>query len=162
MTNVYVGIGSNLQQPVHQVQQAIQALKQLPDTRLLTHSRLYHSRPLGPQDQPDFVNAVAAIETQLTATALLHQLQEIEQAQGRVRNGRRWGPRTLDLDILLYGDEIINLPQLNVPHPGLHQRNFVLYPLHEIAPDLVVPGRGALATLLAQCSPIGLEPVDAA
>lgn len=162
MTSVYVGIGSNLQQPVLQVQQALDALTHLPETCLSARSRLYHSRPMGPQDQPDYVNAVVALETTLSATELLVQLQAIEQAQGRERSGRRWGPRTLDLDILLYGDEIINLPQLQVPHPGLHQRNFVLYPLYEIAPDLVVPGKGSLASLLAQCSPTGLEPVDAA
>ncbi|MEJ2397754.1 MAG: 2-amino-4-hydroxy-6-hydroxymethyldihydropteridine diphosphokinase [Gammaproteobacteria bacterium] len=160
MTSVYVGIGSNLLQPVQQVQHAIQALSGIHETRLIAHSRLYRSVPMGPQDQPDYINAVAALATHLSALDLLDVLHDIESSQGRVRDGSRWGPRSLDLDLLLYGDEIINLPQLQVPHPGLHQRNFVLYPLHEIAPDLMIPGRGELAALLVQCPPTGLEPVD--
>jgi 2-amino-4-hydroxy-6-hydroxymethyldihydropteridine diphosphokinase len=162
MTRVYVGIGSNLQQPIQQVRQALQALAYLPATRLIAQSRLYRSAPLGPQDQPNYINAVAALDTTLTSSELLHMLHGIEQAQGRVRDGSRWGPRTLDLDILLFGDECINQPQLVVPHPGLYERNFVLYPLSEIAPELVIPGRGALSDLLAQCPATGLEPVDAA
>lgn len=161
MTRVYVGIGSNLQQPVTQVRQALQALAKLPDTQLLAESRLYQSAPLGPKAQPDFINAVACLETTLPADALLQLLHGIERAQGRIRDGSRWGPRTLDLDILLYGDEIIRQPQLVVPHPGLHERNFVLYPLHEIAPALMIPGRGPLSALLAACPPTGLEPLHA-
>lgn len=161
MTDAYIGLGSNLQQPIEQVRQALHALGQIRDTQLLAASRLYRSTPMGPQDQPEYINAVAALATNLNALALLAALQAIEQAQGRVRDGRRWGPRTLDLDILVFGDEIINQPTLQVPHPGLHQRNFVLYPLQEIAPDLVIPGQGALAVLSRQCPPTGLEPVDA-
>lgn len=160
MTSVYLGIGSNLQQPIQQVQQALQALTALPRTHLLAQSRLYRSDPMGPSDQPDYVNAVVALETDLPALKLLQLLQGIEHAQGRIRDGSHWGPRTLDLDILLYGDEFINHPQLQVPHPGLHVRNFVLYPLHEIAPDLVIQGLGALSALLAQCPADGLEPLD--
>ena len=159
MTEVYIGLGSNLQQPIAQVQQALQALAALPTTQLLGHSRLYRSTPMGPAGQPDYINAVAALETSLSALDLLLALHAIERAQGRIRDGQRWGPRTLDLDILLYGDECINLAQLIVPHPGLHERNFVLYPLHEIAPGLVIPGRGALSDLVARCPASGLEPI---
>jgi len=106
---------------------------------------------MGPQDQPDYVNAVMSITTSLTPLALLDILQSIEQQQGRVRGAERWGPRTLDLDLLLYAEQVINLPRLKIPHPGLHERSFVLYPLFEIAPSLVIPGRGALATLLQHC-----------
>ena len=160
MTRVYIGIGSNLQQPIQQVHQALQALARLPATQLIAHSRLYRSAPMGPHAQPDYINAVAALETELPAIELLHLLHAIEQAQGRIRDDRRWGPRTLDLDILLFGDECITQSELHVPHPGLCERNFVLYPLTEIAPELVIPGLGALSGLLAQCPAIGLEPVD--
>ena len=159
MTRVYIGIGSNLQEPIQQVQQAIAALSQLPSTQLLSRSRLYRSSPMGSQDQPDYINAVAEIETTLTPLELLQALNEIERTQGRVRDGSRWGPRTIDLDILLFGDECINLPQLTIPHPGLHERNFVLYPLQEIAPALEIPGRGELVTLVANCPASGLEPI---
>jgi len=161
MTRVYVGIGSNLQQPIQQVRQAIQAMAEIPDTQLLAASRLYRSTPMGPQEQPDYINAVVCLDTALAAEQLLQLLHDIERAQGRVRDGSRWGPRTLDLDILLYGDETINLPQLVVPHPGLHERNFVLYPLQELAPDLMIPGRGPLSALLANCPSTGLEPIHA-
>jgi 2-amino-4-hydroxy-6-hydroxymethyldihydropteridine diphosphokinase len=161
MTDVYIGIGSNLHNPEQQVQLALQALARVSETHLLAHSRLYRSAPMGPAGQPDYVNAVAALATRLPALELLSALHGIEQAQGRVRDGSRWGPRTLDLDILLFGDESINQPRLQVPHPGLHERNFVLYPLQEIAPDLIIPGRGTLVELLAQCPPTGLELVDA-
>ncbi|MBI1425550.1 MAG: 2-amino-4-hydroxy-6-hydroxymethyldihydropteridine diphosphokinase [Gammaproteobacteria bacterium] len=160
MTRAYIGIGSNLQQPIQQVQQAIAAMSQLPSTRLLSCSRLYRSAPMGPQDQPDYINAVAEIDTTLTPLELLDALHVIERTQGRVRDGSRWGPRTLDLDILLFGAECINFPQLTIPHPGLHERNFVLYPLQEIAPALVIPGQGELATLVANCPASGLEPID--
>jgi len=160
MTRVYIGIGSNLQQPIRQVQHALSALASLTDCQFIAQSRLYRSAPMGPQDQPDFINAVAALETTVSAHALLASLHAIEQAQGRTRNGERWGPRTLDLDILLFGEECINQPELQVPHPGLHERNFVLYPLHEIAPNLIIPGLGALTGLMALCPASGLEPLD--
>ena len=159
MTRVYLGIGSNLQGPIQQVRQAIMAIAGLPQTQLMAQSRLYRSAPMGPQPQPDYINAVVCVDTDLAAAELLEALHGLEQTQGRVRDGSRWGPRTLDVDILLYGDESINQPQLVVPHPGLHERNFVLYPLSEIAPALVIPGRGALSDLLARCPTTGLEPV---
>jgi len=143
---VYVGLGSNLQEPREQVRRALQELAQLPCTRLDRHSSLYRSNPLGPQDQPDYVNAVACLATELAPLPLLDALQAIEQAHGRVRD-RHWGARTLDLDILLYGDRVIDLPRLQVPHPQMHRRSFVLKPLLEIAPGLAVPGRGPVAEL---------------
>ena len=146
----YVGLGSNLQHPIQQIRDALLALAELPQTQLLRSSSLYGSKPMGPQDQPDYVNAVALLQTSLSPLALLHALQQIENQQGRVRQ-RRWGERTLDLDLLLYGDQHIELPELVVPHVGLAERNFVLYPLQEIAPDLYIPLQGPLAQLLEAC-----------
>ncbi|MBV7387438.1 2-amino-4-hydroxy-6-hydroxymethyldihydropteridine diphosphokinase [Pasteurellaceae bacterium TAE3-ERU1] len=134
----FIALGSNLGNPVEQLERALTALKQLPDTQLSAVSAFYQSVPLGPQDQPDYVNAVAAVDTALSPLALLEQLQQIEQAQGRVRK-RRWGERTLDLDILLYGNDVIQSERLTVPHYDMHQREFVLIPLLEIAPDLIMP-----------------------
>ena len=156
---VYIGLGSNLSDPLRQLRRAVQALAQLPASRLIAQSRLYRSRPLGPQNQPDYLNAVAALDTELAADELLRQLQAVEQGQGRVRGALRWGPRTLDLDILLYGDAVIDSSRLKVPHPGLAQRNFVLYPLYELAPDLILPDGRALRGLRDACSPDGLEPL---
>lgn len=155
---VYIGLGSNLDDPAGQLRQALTALARLPGTRLAACSRFYRSPPLGPQDQPDYVNAVAALDTELAPDALLDALQAIEAAQGRVRL-RRWGPRTLDLDILLYGDAVLATPRLSVPHPGLAERGFVLYPLAELAPDLMLPDGRSLAALLGQCDSTGLEPL---
>jgi 2-amino-4-hydroxy-6-hydroxymethyldihydropteridine diphosphokinase len=131
----YIGLGSNLASPIEQVRQALNELATLPLCRLVASSSLYASRPLGPQDQPDFINAVAALETRLSPLALLDQLQALEQ-QHRRRRQRHWGPRTLDLDLLLYGNEHINAPRLRVPHPQMASRAFVLAPLTEIAPSL--------------------------
>lgn len=153
----YIGLGANLQQPVQQLQDAVAALAQLADSQLVAVSSFYGSRPMGPQDQPDYVNAVAAIDTKLDADSLLSQLQQIEQQQGRQRKAERWGPRTLDLDILLYGDATIATPTLTVPHYGMKQREFVLYPLHEIAPDLTLPDGTVLTRLLSQVPLNGLE-----
>lgn len=155
----YIGLGSNLDDPVRQLQRAWAALAHVPQTQRLACSRFYRSAPLGPQDQPDYVNAVAALDTTLAPAALLDALQAIEAAQGRVRN-RHWGPRTLDLDLLLYGHEVLATPRLTVPHPGLGVRNFVLYPLAELDPDLVLPDGRTLAELLEQCDSAGLEPLD--
>jgi len=143
---VYIGLGSNLQNPHDQVRRALQELGQVPRTRVDRYSSLYRSAPLGPQDQPDYVNAVACLVTGLEPLPLLDALQAIEQAHGRVRE-RHWGARTLDLDILLYGDHVLDLPRLQVPHPQMHRRSFVLKPLLEIAPGLEVPGRGPVAAL---------------
>jgi len=157
----YIGLGSNLSQPRLQLENARQAMQSLASTREIVCSSYYRSAPMGPADQPDYVNAVAALETALDPLELLHALQAIENAQGRVRTGQRWGARTLDLDILLYGDEIIDHPELKVPHPGISQREFVLYPLQEIAPEnLVIPGLGSLAELVASCPTRGLNRIN--
>lgn len=144
----FIGLGSNLDDPRGQLDRAFAALSGIEATSLVARSSLYRSRPLGPQDQPDFLNAVAEIETRLEPEALLDRLQAIEAEQGRVRD-RHWGPRTLDLDLLLYGDEKIATSRLAVPHPGLPLRAFVLYPLAELASDLDVPGFGKVAELAA-------------
>ncbi len=157
VVTAYIGLGSNLADPVLQVRGACEALKQLPETVLLACSSLYLSPPMGPADQPDYINAAAALETTLSPHALLAQLQAIEQAQGRVR-GARWGARTLDLDLLVYGERVIADDRLNVPHPGLAERAFVLYPLQEIAPNLQIPGLGSLDKLVANCPKAGLQP----
>ena len=136
---VYIGLGSNLDNPVLQIEQALLILDTIPTTNLITHSTLYRSPPLGPQNQPDYINAVAMLTTELSPLALLSKLQAIENKQGRVRNVRRWGPRILDLDILLYGNKQLQTPSLTLPHPGLHKRAFVLYPLYECCPNLVLP-----------------------
>nr|WP_235281860.1 2-amino-4-hydroxy-6-hydroxymethyldihydropteridine diphosphokinase [Methyloterricola oryzae] len=154
----YIGLGSNLEHPEDQLRSARKAIAALAGLRELSISSLYRSAPMGPSDQPDYVNAVMAVSTTLEPLQLLDALQAIEQAQGRVRSGERWGPRTLDLDLLLYGEQNIDLPRLNVPHPGLAQREFVLYPLAEIAPpQLNVPGHGALGDLLKQCPDRGIR-----
>jgi 2-amino-4-hydroxy-6-hydroxymethyldihydropteridine diphosphokinase len=160
-SRAYIGLGSNLQQPAAQLRRALEALVRIPGSRLQTQSRLYRSRPLGPQDQPAFVNAVAELSTRLAPLELLDRLQALELIQGREHGGPRWGPRTLDLDLLLYGDRRIELPRLRVPHPGLAEREFVLYPLLEIAgSELTVPGLGRLGELVARCPRNGLEPLD--
>lgn len=143
-TEAFVGIGSNLDDPAAQVSTAFELLDALPETRLIARSSLFSSAPIGPVPQPDFVNAVAQIGTTLPATALLDHLQAIEKARGR-REGVRWGPRVLDLDLLIYGDAMIDELRLKVPHPGIAGRNFVLLPLQEIAPGLVIPGLGCVS-----------------
>ena len=156
----YIGIGSNQAEPVKQAKQAIEALKTLPKTRLTNCSSLYSSTPMGPQDQPDYINAVAELDTQLSALELLDALQQIELSQGRVRKENRWGPRTLDLDIILYGDQQINNSRLTIPHYGMKVREFVLYPLLEIAADLVLPDGTVLSQLAAACDKNGLHIYD--
>ncbi|MFC0048912.1 2-amino-4-hydroxy-6-hydroxymethyldihydropteridine diphosphokinase [Rheinheimera tilapiae] len=156
MIRVYLGLGANLDAPLQQLQQAVTALSQLPQSQLAAVSSFYGSKPMGPQDQPDYVNAVAALDTTLPAETLLNELQRIELEQGRQRKDDRWGPRTLDLDILLYGEEILATPRLTVPHYGMHQREFVLYPLLELAPQLHIPGLGALADIAKQVPRNGL------
>ncbi|MFC5695047.1 2-amino-4-hydroxy-6-hydroxymethyldihydropteridine diphosphokinase [Pseudomonas sp. GCM10022186] len=157
MERVYIGLGSNLAEPVSQLRGALAALADLPQTRLAAVSSLYASDPLGPPDQPRYVNAVAALDTGLTPLQLLDELQAIELAQGRVRKDERWGPRTLDLDILLFGQRRIDEPRLQVPHYHMHARAFVLYPLAEIAGDLRLPDGGSLQELLDACPFEGLE-----
>lgn len=152
----YIGLGGNLGAAAATVRAARAAVAAQPGMRELAFSSLYRSTPLGPPDQPEYVNAVMAVETSLAPLEFLRALQAIETAFGRVRLGERWGPRTLDLDVLLYGQEILTDPVLIVPHPGLTEREFVLYPLAEIAPGLDIPGRGALADWLARCPRRGL------
>jgi 2-amino-4-hydroxy-6-hydroxymethyldihydropteridine diphosphokinase len=153
----YIGLGSNLANPVEQIKSARIEIASIPGVQELVFSSLYHSFPMGPQDQPDYVNAVLSVSTGLLPMDLLRCLQTIENDHGRVRKGERWGARTLDLDILIYGDQEIDLPDLNVPHKGLAERSFVLYPLFEIAPQLLVPGMGPIADLVAKCPLSGLE-----
>ena len=139
----FVGLGGNLGDPVATLGAALQALDEVQDTRLLRASRLYRTPAWGLEQQPDFINAVAMLETRLAAQALLESLFVIERRHGRVREAeQRWGPRTLDLDLLLYGDAVIDEPGLRVPHPHLHERAFALLPLLEIAADVEIPGRG--------------------
>ena len=158
MERVYIGLGSNLAEPRQQLEAALAALAELPDSRLAATSSFYASDPLGPADQPRYVNAVAALETDLEPLALLDALQRIEQEQGRVRKAERWGPRTLDLDILLFGERLLAEERLSVPHYHLHARAFVLYPLAEIAPpELVLADGRRLVDLLAACPFRGLE-----
>lgn len=148
MEAAYIALGSNLDAPQRQLQAAFAALAGLPGTQLVAQSSLYRSAPVGYANQPDFVNAVAAIRTTLLPYALLDALLAIERAHGRVRDFPN-APRTLDLDIALYGDRIVNEPGLTVPHPRMHQRAFVMVPLAEIAPDALVPGHGRARDLLA-------------
>ena len=148
----YVGIGSNLDGPEKQVEQAIRALKELPDSILVSESGRYRSAPLGPENQPEFVNAVAGLLTQLGPRELFDRLRDIEAGQGRKRSGEPWGPRTIDLDLLAYAGLIIEEDDLTVPHPGIAARNFVLLPWREIAPNFRVPGLKEVAVLAANNS----------
>jgi len=152
----FIGLGSNLDNPRSQVQIALQELDGDLAIRLIKASALYQSAPMGPADQPDYINAVAAIETTLSAEELLTELQQLEARHQRVRK-EHWGPRTLDLDLLLFGDTVICNERLTVPHPGLKERNFVLIPLYEIAPDLILPDNRALVELIQCCSREGLQ-----
>ncbi|HTT41250.1 MAG TPA: 2-amino-4-hydroxy-6-hydroxymethyldihydropteridine diphosphokinase [Burkholderiales bacterium] len=147
----YIGLGSNLQDPAAQITQAFDELARLPRTRLLRRSSLYLSAPMGEPDQPEFVNAVALLETELSPPHLLEALLAIEARHRRVR-GEPNGPRTLDLDLLLVGDDVIHLPQLDVPHPRMHERAFVLCPLAELDPEALIPGQPPLRELLATVS----------
>ena len=157
----YVALGSNLDDPTAQVGRALAALAQLRDSRRIACSSLYRSRPLGPVEQPDFVNAVAALLTRLDPTALLSALKATEERLGRERPPVRWGPRRIDLDLLVYGTARIDEPGLQVPHPGIAERNFVLVPLAEIAPDLDVPGLGRVSALLRRLDPASVERIAA-
>lgn len=143
-----VGLGSNLDEPVRQVRSAMSRLDGIEGTRVIARSSLYRSAPFGPIEQPDFVNAAVTVETRLAPRQLLDALQAIESDIGR-QPAERWGPRRIDLDLLVYGDAMIDEQGLRIPHPGIAERNFVLLPLGEIAPDLVVPGLGRLAEIEA-------------
>ena len=155
----YVAIGSNLNHPRARVQEAYERLAALAATRLVLRSRLYETRPVGPQDQPRFVNAAAGLLTQLTARPLLDALLKIETAMGRIRQ-ERWGPRAIDLDLILLWGEAVEEPGLTVPHPAVSTRNFVLYPLADIAPKLAIPGHGYVQDLLLRAGNDGISVLD--
>lgn len=158
MTLAAVGLGANLGEAVATLRDAIDELARLPDTELLRASRLYRTPAWGRTEQPDFINAVALVETGMPARELLDALLAIERSFGRVRlDGERWGPRTLDLDLLLFGDAVIDEPGLRVPHPHLHERAFALLPLAEIAPQLAIPGIGSVAVIAAGMAADGIE-----
>ncbi|NNF15548.1 MAG: 2-amino-4-hydroxy-6-hydroxymethyldihydropteridine diphosphokinase [Gammaproteobacteria bacterium] len=156
---VYIGVGSNLNEPVNQVQNAIEELAEIPDTMRVLVSTLVHSPPLGECAQPDYINAVVALVTQLAPESLLDILQRIESEHGRTRSGKRWDARTLDLDILVFGARRIATERLTVPHPHLHERSFVLGPLNELAPDLWITGLGAVRVLAQQIDFSELQPL---
>ena len=139
MTLAYIAIGSNLASPLEQVNAAVQALGEIPQSRIVAVSSFYRTPPLGPQDQPDYLNAAVVLDTALDAETLLDNTQRIELQQGRVRKAERWGPRTLDLDIMLFGNEVINTSRLTVPHYDMKNRGFMLWPLFDVAPDLIFP-----------------------
>ncbi len=149
MIRAYVGLGSNLGDREHMIWGAVHMLAFNPDVAVVAVSELHETDPVGYLDQPPFLNAAAALDTELSPRALLDLLLTVERELGRTRDGPRFGPRTIDLDLLLYGDETIDEPGLTVPHPRLHERVFALDPLVELDPDLVVPGRGPVAALLA-------------
>lgn len=156
----YIGLGSNLGDPAANLRSALAQLSVADGVKLCGVSRFYASKPMGPQDQPDYVNAVACLQTSLDAHALLQALFVVERAHGRVRDaGLRWGPRTLDLDLLLYGDDIIRTPDLQVPHPGICERSFVVLPLADLAPHLVLPDGRKLQDCLATLPCDDLQPL---
>lgn len=157
---VYIGVGSNLADPVWQVKAGFAALAALPETTLVQTSRLYGNPPMGPVPQPDYVNAVAAIDTTYEPEPLLQALKAIENQAGRDLNGQRWGPRPLDLDILLHGNSQYQSDTLNIPHPGMPERAFVLYPLAEISAELVIPGMGLLSDLMKKVDGTGMVPIE--
>ncbi|WP_166269768.1 2-amino-4-hydroxy-6-hydroxymethyldihydropteridine diphosphokinase [Marinobacter caseinilyticus] len=152
----YIGLGSNLAAPLNQLAGAIAALAALPQTTLMAQSPFYRSRPVGPQDQPDFVNGAAMLTTDLSPLALLDHLQRIERAHGRQRT-EHWGPRTLDLDLLLYGQQVVQNDRLTVPHAELPQRDFVLQPLLDLTPELQLPDGRTVASLRSRCPDNGLQ-----
>jgi 2-amino-4-hydroxy-6-hydroxymethyldihydropteridine diphosphokinase len=156
----YVALGSNLDDPPRQIAAAFERLAALEGCRLVARSRLYRTAPLGPQDQPEFVNAAAGMLTVLGPRELLLALKRIEAELGRAQPLVRWGPRRIDLDLLLLGDVRMAEPDLTIPHPGLTRRNFVLYPLQDIAPELLVPAQGRVSVLAARVGSAGLAPLD--
>jgi 2-amino-4-hydroxy-6-hydroxymethyldihydropteridine diphosphokinase len=156
----YVALGANLGDPAGQVRGALARLGELAGCRFVACSRLWRSAPLGPVEQPEFVNAAAGLLTTLGPQVLLAELKGIERAMGREQPALRWGPRVIDLDLLVLGEERVEEPGLALPHPGVHQRNFVLYPLAEFAPDLWIPGRGRVRRLAAEVGAAGLQPLS--
>jgi len=157
MSLAYIGLGSNLSDPQAQICAAIEKLKQLDGGNVIKISSLYFSRPMGPQDQPDYMNAVLALETNKSAIELLEQLQHIENITGRIRKDNRWGARILDLDIILFDQQVINTTRLTIPHYGLKQREFVLLPLAEIAANLLLPDGDSIDELASNIARNGLK-----
>ncbi|OCG01658.1 2-amino-4-hydroxy-6-hydroxymethyldihydropteridine diphosphokinase [Gilliamella sp. wkB112] len=156
MSICYIALGSNLEDPFAQANRAIIALQQSPQSKVIDVSPFYRSKPLGPQDQNDYLNAVIKIYTDLSPIALLDELQTIEKSQGRIRKENRWGARTLDLDILLFDNLIINSERLTIPHYHMKHREFVLYPLFDIEPQLILPDNEKLLDLVSKCAKNGL------
>tara|TARA_B100000959_G_C14990197_1_gene627543 strand:+ start:179 stop:688 length:510 start_codon:yes stop_codon:yes gene_type:complete len=158
----YIGIGSNLNNPIHQVNEAILSIQKIPKTCFIVTSSLYESSPMGPSNQPNYINAVVAILTLLEPHDLLDELQRIEIQQKRIRSTEKWGPRTIDIDLLIFSNEVINDESLILPHPGIQHRDFVLTPLVEIAPDLVVKGPENVVDLLNKIheSKINIKIID--
>lgn len=156
----YVAIGANQGDPLASVRDAFARLATLPRSKLVARSRLYKSTPLGPQDQPEFINAAAGVLTQLSAHELLSELKALERNMGREVPVQRWGPRVIDFDLCVFGSQRINTDTLTVPHAGVPVRNFVLYPLLDIAPDLDVPGHGRIRELAARISSAGITPIS--
>lgn len=157
MTRVYIAIGSNLASPLEQVNAALAALAEIPDSQIVAVSPFYRTPPLGPPDQPDYLNAAVALDTDLAPETLLDYTQRIELQQGRERKAHRWGPRTLDLDIMLFGDRQIATPRLTVPHYDMKNRAFMLLPLVHIAPDVCFPDGVKVADILANLDPSGIS-----
>jgi 2-amino-4-hydroxy-6-hydroxymethyldihydropteridine diphosphokinase len=158
----YVALGSNLDEPLVQIERAFATLARLDRCRLIARSRLYKTRPLGPQDQPEFINAAAGLLTMLSPRELLVELKRLERELGRTQPIARWGPRVIDLDLLVHADARISENDLTVPHRGLPERNFVLYPLRDLAPELLVPGHGRVSQLAARVGGAGLVPLTGA
>lgn len=157
---VYVGLGSNLDNPIGQLRTAKSALSMLPRTRLERCSSFYRTVPVGYAEQSDFLNAVCRLSTELDPAMLVEHLLAIEVQHGRVERKQKWGPRILDLDLLLYDQSVMSTPGVTVPHPRLHERAFVLYPLSELDRDLIVPGRGKVTELLVSCREQKIEKID--
>lgn len=156
----YVGLGSNLDDPQQQVRRALDALDDLRDSRVLRRSGLYRTSPWGYPDQPDFVNAVAELETRLSPRELLDGMLDIERRAGRLRDGARWGPRVIDLDLLVYADRRIAEPGLEIPHPRMAERAFVIFPLAELAPALQVPGLGPVSAMASRLDAASCERIS--
>ncbi|NIF33137.1 2-amino-4-hydroxy-6-hydroxymethyldihydropteridine diphosphokinase [Enterobacter sp. Cy-643] len=156
MTLAYIALGSNQASPLEQVSSALDALAAIPESRMVATSSFYRTPPLGPQDQPDYLNAAVVLDTNLSAEALLDHTQRIELEHGRVRKAERWGPRTLDLDLMLFGDEVIHTERLTVPHYDMKNRAFMLVPLLEIAPECRFPDGQSIAAILASLSQEGI------
>lgn len=153
----WLGLGSNLQQPAEQLKTALSRLAGKGGIEVLRTSSFYQTPPWGDERQDDFINAVVQIETSLEPVGLLRELQSVEDLMGRKRSSRRWGPRLIDIDLLLYGDQQLNMDGLEVPHPRMHERAFVLIPLAELEPGLEIPGRGSVESCLQQIDCSGIE-----